>query len=98
MLDTHILISSLIFRLVLILMFRLTFTLMLRLTLFHVLCLILLLVLCFSSLMDLTIAHMILVHERTALSLDTLGTAQVLIVVIVSRVGLVSCWRVLHPL
>jgi hypothetical protein len=46
------------------------------------------LALCLSSLMDLTIAHMLLVHERTALSLDALVTTDVLIVVIVSRVGL----------
>jgi hypothetical protein len=39
--------------------------------------------------MDLTIGHMVLVHERTALSLDALATAHVLIVVTVSRVGLV---------
>jgi hypothetical protein len=32
---------------------------------------------------------MVLVHERTALSLDALVTAHVLIVVIISRVGLV---------
>jgi hypothetical protein len=38
--------------------------------------------------MDLTITHMVLVHERTALSLDVLVMAHVLIVVIVSRVGL----------
>jgi hypothetical protein len=81
MLETHIVMSSLIFRLVLILMFHLVFTLVLLLTLFHVLCL--------SSLMDLTIAHMVLIHERTALSLDALVMAHVLIVVIVSRVGLV---------
>jgi hypothetical protein len=73
MLETHIVMSSLIF--------RLAFTLVLRLTLFHVLCL--------SSLMDLAITHMVLIHERTALSLDTLGTACFLIVVIVSRVRLV---------
>jgi hypothetical protein len=88
MLETHIVMSSLIFRLVLILVFRLTFTLVL-LALSHVLCLTLLL-LCLSSLMDLTIAHMVLVHERTALSLDALDTAHVLIAVIVSCVGLVS--------
>jgi hypothetical protein len=41
------------------------------------------------SLMDLTIAHMFLVHERTVLCLDTLVTTHVLIVVIISRVGLV---------
>jgi hypothetical protein len=45
-------------------------------------------VLCLSLLMELTIAHMVLVHERTALSLDALVTARVLIAVIVSRVGL----------
>jgi hypothetical protein len=81
MLETHIVMSLLIFRLALILMFYLALTLMLCLTLFHVLCL--------SSLIDLTIAHMVLVHERTALSLDALVTAHVLIVVTVSRVGLV---------
>jgi hypothetical protein len=89
MLETHIVMSSLIFCLVLILMFHLAFTLVLRLALFHVLCLALLLVLRLSLLMDLTIAHMVLVHERTALSLDALVTAHVLIVVIISRVGLV---------
>jgi hypothetical protein len=81
MLETHIVMSSLIFRLILILMFCLAFTLMLLLAHFHVLCLILV--------MDLTITHMVLVHERTALSLDALVTARVLIVVIVSHVGLV---------
>jgi hypothetical protein len=81
MLETHIVMSSLIFRLVLILVFHLAFTLVLLLTLFHVLCL--------SLLMDLTIAHMVLVHERIALSLDALVTAHVLIVVIISRVCLV---------
>jgi hypothetical protein len=80
-LETHIVMSSLIFCLVPILMFRLVFTLALLLVLSHVLCL--------SSLMDPTIAHMILVHERTALSLDALITAHVLIVVTVSRVGLI---------
>jgi hypothetical protein len=38
--------------------------------------------------MDLTVAHMVLVHERTTLSLDTLVMIHVLIVVIVFRVGL----------
>jgi hypothetical protein len=38
---------------------------------------------------SLTIAHMVLVHERTTLSLDALVTAHVLIVVTVYRVGLV---------
>jgi hypothetical protein len=90
MLDAHIVMSSLISHLILILMFRLAFTLILRLTLFHVLYLTLLLVLRLSSLMDLIIAHMVLVHERTTLCLDALDTAHVLIVVIVSRVGMFS--------
>jgi hypothetical protein len=68
MLETHIVMSSLIFCLVFILMFRLAFTLVLLLAPSHVLCLVHLLVLCLSSLMDQTIAHMVLVHERTALS------------------------------
>jgi hypothetical protein len=69
--ETHIVMSFLIFRLALSL----------------ALCLTCLLMLCFSSLMDLTITHIILVHERTTLRLDTLVTAHVLIVVIISRVG-----------
>jgi hypothetical protein len=81
MLEIHIMMCSLIFHLVLILMFHLTFTLVLRLALLHVLFL--------SSLMDLTNAQMVLVHERTALSLDALVMAHVLIVVIISHVGLV---------
>jgi hypothetical protein len=89
MLETHIVMSSLIFHLVLILMFRLTFTLAVLLALSHVLSLALLLVLHPSSLMDPTIAHMVLVHERTTLSLDALVTAHVLIVVTISHVGLV---------
>jgi hypothetical protein len=71
MLKTHIVMSSLIFRLALTLM----------------LCLALLLVLCLSSPIELNIAYMILVHERTILSLDALVTVHVLIMVIVSRVG-----------
>jgi hypothetical protein len=89
MLETHIVMSSLIFRLILIPMFRLTFTLVLRFALFHVLCFALLPVLCLSLLMYLTITHMVLVHERTALSLDALVTAHILVVVIISHVGLV---------
>jgi hypothetical protein len=81
MLETHIVMSSLICRLVLILVFRLALTLVLCLTLFHVFCLI--------SPMDLTNAHMVLVHKRTTLSLDALVTSHVLIVVIISHVGLV---------
>jgi hypothetical protein len=89
MLETHIVMSSLIFRLILIVMFHLAFTLVLLLALSHVLCLTLLLVLHLSSLMDPTIAHMVLVHERTALSLEALVTAHVLIVVTIFCVGLV---------
>jgi hypothetical protein len=74
MLETHVVVSSLIFRLSLILVFRLACTLVLRLTL--------LLVLFLSSFMDLTIAHMVLVHERIALSLDTLVMTHVLVMVI----------------
>jgi hypothetical protein len=70
MLETHIVMSSLISCLIFILMFHLTFTLVLRLALLHV-------------------AHMVLVHERIALSLDALVTAHVLIVVIIFHVGLV---------
>jgi hypothetical protein len=93
MLETHIVMSLSIFCLILILMFRLAFTLVLLLALSHVLFLALLLVLYLSSLMDPIIAHMVLVHERTALSLDALDTAHILIVVIVSRVGLVFPWE-----
>jgi hypothetical protein len=74
MLETHIVMSSLIFRLVLTLVLRLT----------H------LLVLCLISLMDLTSAHMILIHERMTLCLDDLVMIHVLIVVIVSHIGMVS--------
>jgi hypothetical protein len=73
MLETRIVMSSLIFCLILIIM----------------LCLTLLLVLCLISLMDLTIAHIVLFHERIASCLDALVTAHVLIVVIISRVGMV---------
>jgi hypothetical protein len=81
MLETHMVMSSLIFCLILILMFYLAFTLVLHVALFHVLFL--------SLLMDLTITHMVLAHEITALSLDALVTTHVLIVVILSYVGLV---------
>jgi hypothetical protein len=80
--ETHTVMSSLIFRLILTL----------------VLCLTLFLVLCLVSLMNLTIAYMVLVHERTVLCLDALVIAHVLIVVIVSRVAQFSCWRVSHSL
>jgi hypothetical protein len=71
MLETHIVMSSLIFCRVLTLVLRL----------------VLLLMLCLISLTDLTIAHMVLVHKKTTLCLDTLVMAHVLIIVIVSRVG-----------
>jgi hypothetical protein len=83
MLETLIVMSSLIFSLDLMLMFRVAFTLVLLLALSHVLYLALLLVLCLSSLMDPTISHMVLVHERTALSPDALVMAHVLVMVIV---------------
>jgi hypothetical protein len=73
MLETHIVMSSLSFCLVLTLVLRLA----------------LLLVLCLNSPMDLTITHMVLVHERTTLCLDALDTTHILIMVIVSCVGLV---------
>jgi hypothetical protein len=68
-LETHIVMSSLIFRL------------MLHLALLHMLFL--------GSLIDLTIAYMVLVHERIALSLDALVMTRVLIVVNVFRIGLI---------
>jgi hypothetical protein len=70
--ETHIVMSFLIFGLALSLTF----------------CLALLLVLWLSSLMGLVIAHMVLVHERTTLSLDILVTSHVLMVVIISHVGI----------
>jgi hypothetical protein len=73
MLETHIVMSFLIFRLVLTLVLRLAQLLML----------------CLMSLMDLTITHMILVHERTTLCLDALVMAHALIVVNISHVGMV---------
>jgi hypothetical protein len=65
MLETHIAISLLIFRLVLILVLHLI------------------------SFKDLTIAHMILVPEKTVLCLDALVTTHFLIMVIVPRTGIV---------
>jgi ABC-type dipeptide/oligopeptide/nickel transport system permease subunit len=47
----------------------------------------LLLMLCLISLMNLTITHMVSFHERNALCLDTLVTAHIIIMVIVSHVG-----------
>jgi hypothetical protein len=73
MLETHIMMSSLIFCLVLTLMLHLAHLLML----------------CLISLMDLTIAHMILVHERTVLCLNALVMGHILIMVIVNHVAMV---------
>jgi hypothetical protein len=88
-LETHIVMSSLSVFLILTLMLRLTLLLMLRLAL--------LLVLCLVSLMNLTITHIVLVHKRTTLCLDALDMIHALIVVIVSRVGLVSLLELLTP-
>jgi hypothetical protein len=73
MLETHIVMSYLIFRLAVTL----------------APCIALLLVLCLIFLMNLTITHMILVHVRTTLCLDALVMTHVLIVVIISGVCLV---------
>jgi hypothetical protein len=73
MLETHIVMSSLIFRLDLIL----------------VLCLALTPMLCFSSLIDLTIAHMVLVHKKITLCLDVLDMAHVHEKIALSRIGLI---------
>jgi hypothetical protein len=53
--------------------------------------------LCLTSFMDLTIAHMILVHERTTLLLDALVTTHILIMVIVFHVGMVFLLDGLTP-
>jgi hypothetical protein len=63
MLETHIKMSSLIFRLTFLLMF------------------------CLIFLKDLTISHMVLVHERVALCLDALASTHILIMVLVPHVG-----------
>jgi hypothetical protein len=73
MLETHIVMSSLIIRLILTLVLRLA----------------LLLVLCLVSPIDLTIAHFVLVHKIINLCRDALVAAHVLVMVIVSRVGMV---------
>jgi hypothetical protein len=64
------------------------------LLIFH---LMLLLVLHLASFMGLTIAHMVLVHERIAFSLNFLVTAHVLVVVTVSRAGMVFLLEGLTP-
>jgi hypothetical protein len=53
-------------------------------------CLVLLLGLRLIPFMDLTIFHIVLVHERRALCLDTLVMTHILIVVIVLHVGTIS--------
>jgi hypothetical protein len=65
MLETHIMMSLLIFHLIFLLMLHLVI------------------------LMDLTITHMSLVHERVALCLDALVSTHVLIVLFVPRVGMI---------
>jgi hypothetical protein len=65
MLETHIMMSLLIFRHTFLLVLHLVF------------------------LMDLTIAHMVLVHERVVLCLDALVSTHALIVVFISHVGMV---------
>jgi hypothetical protein len=82
MLEIHIVMISLIFRLILTLIFRLAILLML----------------CLASFMDLAIAHMVLVHERITLCLDALFTTHVLIMVIIFCVGRFSYWWVSHSL
>jgi hypothetical protein len=72
------------------LIFHLVLTLVLHLTLLHALFL--------SSLIDLTIAYMVLVHERTTLSLDALVMAHVLIVVIIYHIGLVFLQESFTPI
>jgi hypothetical protein len=79
--ETHIVMSSLIFRLALTLVFHLAHLLML----------------CLISLMDLTITHMILVHKRTTLCLDALVTVHVHIMVIISRIDMVFLLESLTP-
>jgi hypothetical protein len=79
--ETHIVMSSLIFCLILPL----------------VLCLAHLLKLCLVSLIDLIITHMVLVHERITLCPDPLVTANVLRMVIEPRVGMVFLLEGLTP-
>jgi hypothetical protein len=65
MLETHIMMSLLIFHLIFLLILRLVF------------------------LMDLTIAHMVLVYERVVLCLDAFVLTHALIVVFVPHIGMV---------
>jgi hypothetical protein len=80
MLDTHIVMSSLIFCLILILVFCLA-----------------LLMLCLIFLKDITIAHVVFIHQRIAWCPDTLVTAHVLIVVIISQLGPIFLLEGLSP-
>jgi hypothetical protein len=52
-------------------------------------CITFLLVLCLIFLMDLTITHMVLVHEIVVLCLDALMSTHTLIVVFVTHVGMI---------
>jgi hypothetical protein len=81
MLETHIVMSSLIFRLILTLVLYLT----------HVL------VICLISLMDIIIAHMVLVHKRITLCLVALVTTHALIIMIIPCVGMVFLLESLTP-
>jgi hypothetical protein len=69
------------------------FHLILTLVLHHTL----LLMICLISLIDLTITHMVLVHETIALCLYALVMAHILIVVIVSHVGPIFLLEGLTP-
>jgi hypothetical protein len=101
MLETHIAMSSLIFRLVLILVLHLAsfmdqtighMVLIHERTTFCLDALVtayVLIMVHLASFMDQTISHMVLIHERTTFCLDALVTAYVLIMVIVSLVGMV---------
>jgi hypothetical protein len=65
--------------------------LLMSLLIFH---LTFLFMLCLVFLMDQTITYMVLVHERVTLCLDTLVSTHTLIVVFVSRIGMVFLLKV----
>jgi hypothetical protein len=73
MLETHIMMSLLIFCLTFLLVLRLIF------------------------LMDLTIAHVVLVHKRVVLCLDALVSTDTFIMVFIPRVGMVFPLEVFIP-
>jgi hypothetical protein len=113
MLETHIVMSLLIFYLVLLLMIHLVSFMELtitRMVLVHermletrivmsllIFYLVLLLVLHLISFMKLTIAHMVLVHERIALCLNALVMIHIIIMVIVPRIGTIFLLEGLTP-